>query len=96
MQIEKGSVVRSLCGRDKGRMFAVVGFTAENFALIADGRLRPVLKPKKKKLRHLQPVGRLDPVPDDSITNRGLWKALRVFSEHGTAAAEGGISLVQG
>ena len=49
-----GSVVYSLMGRDKGRYFAVVGLIDENFVFIADGDLRRLNNPKKKKLKHLE------------------------------------------
>jgi ribosomal protein L14E/L6E/L27E len=48
-----GCVVRSMAGRDKGRLFLAVGVAGEAHLLIADGDLRKVEKPKKKKLRHL-------------------------------------------
>jgi ribosomal protein L14E/L6E/L27E len=49
-----GSVAVSLAGRDKGRRFIVVGVLDEDHVLIADGRLRKIEKPKKKKLKHLK------------------------------------------
>ncbi len=52
MDIVKGSVVQSKAGRDKGRFFLVVEVENDH-ALIADGDLRKLNKPKRKKLRHL-------------------------------------------
>lgn len=51
--IEIGRVVISRSGRDQGRMFLIVGILEEPYVLIADGALRRLKKPKKKKLRHL-------------------------------------------
>lgn len=51
--ITVGRVVRSTAGRDKGRLFLAIGVFDEEHLLIADGDLRKVEKPKKKKLRHL-------------------------------------------
>ena len=48
-----GCVVKSKAGRDAGRLFLVVGVPDEEHLLLADGDLRKVEKPKKKKLRHL-------------------------------------------
>ena len=48
-----GRVVYSAAGRDKKRPFVIVGVTDDGSALIADGRLHPAAKPKKKNLRHL-------------------------------------------
>jgi len=53
MEIMRGRAVRSTAGRDKGRFLAVLG-TEEQYATVADGSLRPLSRPKRKKLRHLQ------------------------------------------
>lgn len=53
MKLELGYVVKSLAGRDAGRLFVVIG-TDLDFAILADGRLRRTEKPKRKKLRHLE------------------------------------------
>lgn len=50
--IMSGSVVVSKAGRDKGRFFLVVS-VENDFALIADGDLRKLENPKRKKLKHL-------------------------------------------
>ncbi len=49
-----GRVVRSRAGRDSGRLFLVVGILDGEHLLLADGDLRRVEKPKKKKTRHLE------------------------------------------
>ncbi|KYH35200.1 hypothetical protein CLTEP_08250 [Clostridium tepidiprofundi DSM 19306] len=48
-----GRVVYSKVGRDKDRHFVVVGILNKEFVYIADGKLRKISKPKKKKLKHL-------------------------------------------
>ncbi len=50
---ELGMLVTARAGRDKGGAFLIVGRFDEAHALIADGRVRKALRPKKKKLRHL-------------------------------------------
>ena len=52
MELEKGMVVISRAGRDKGKPQAVVGFDG-NFVLVADGKERPLARPKKKNPIHL-------------------------------------------
>ncbi|ERM91002.1 KOW domain-containing RNA-binding protein [Caldanaerobacter subterraneus] len=52
--LQLGQIVRSKAGRDKGRIFVVVGKIDEQHVLIADGDLRKIEKPKKKKYKHLQ------------------------------------------
>ncbi|MBO8158062.1 KOW domain-containing RNA-binding protein [Thermosyntropha sp.] len=49
-----GKVVFSKAGRDKGRMFVVVGVVNNNFCLLADGDLRKIENPKLKNSKHLQ------------------------------------------
>ena len=51
--IEPGRVVMSRAGRDAGRGLLVLAMADAEHALVADGRLRTVVKPKRKKLRHL-------------------------------------------
>jgi hypothetical protein len=52
--IEPGRVVLSRAGRDAGRLFVVLAMLDENHAAIADGALRKVAAPKKKKIKHLR------------------------------------------
>ncbi len=49
----EGEVVRSRAGRDRGRAFVVVQLLDEDYALLVDGRLRTLERPKKKNCRHL-------------------------------------------
>lgn len=53
--MEAGSIVISKAGRDKGKRFVVVAIENE-YAFLADGDLRKADKPKKKKLKHIQPT----------------------------------------
>ena len=50
---EKGQIVYSKNGRDKGRAFIVVDFDNE-YLFLVDGQLRKLEKPKKKKIKHVQ------------------------------------------
>ena len=51
--IEPGRVVISRAGRDAGRALVVLALEGEQYALVADGRLRKAAKPKRKKWMHL-------------------------------------------
>lgn len=51
--VRLGSVVISTAGRDSGRIFLVVSIPDDNYVYIADGNLRRLAKPKKKKLKHV-------------------------------------------
>lgn len=49
-----GKIVLSLSGRDKGKLFVVMGIINQDYVFIANGKLRRVENPKKKKLKHLR------------------------------------------
>ena len=51
--ITVGQVVRSLAGRDKGQYMVVIEVVDDQFICIANGKLRKVNNPKKKKVKHL-------------------------------------------
>lgn len=50
---EAGCLVRSLAGHDKGNIFIILKEDAE-YVYLADGRLRTVADPKRKKKKHVQ------------------------------------------
>ncbi len=66
---EPGQIVRSKAGHDKGNVFFIVGILDDGYVLIADGDLRKVEKPKKKKIRHLQPYNKVSAVIAGKIKN---------------------------
>jgi ribosomal protein L14E/L6E/L27E len=51
--IALGQIVHSKAGRDKDRYFIVVGIIDNDYVLVADGQLRKINSPKKKKIKHL-------------------------------------------
>lgn len=63
---EIGRVCYSKRGRDQGRYFVIVDVIDDNYVLIADGVMRRLNKPKKKKLKHLS----LKPIVIESIANK--------------------------
>ena len=76
-----GHLVVSLSGRDKGCICTVVGISDdEGYVFIADGKIRKVEKPKKKKLKHLKPIDQ--PVlPESKFTNRFIREAVNNYLE---------------
>jgi ribosomal protein L14E/L6E/L27E len=71
-----GTVVLSKAGRDAGRYFVVVGQVDSQYVLIADGDLRKLASPKKKKLKHLDPKPVTLPAVREKLTRGGgLWDA---------------------
>ena len=79
MEVQKGQVVRSLAGHDKGGFLAVVQ-VAPPFAFVCDGKRRPLERPKRKKLFHLAPTSQV--LPEEALkTNRQIRAALRSFEQ---------------
>ena len=72
--LTKGSVVRSLAGRDKDGVLAVVE-VAETYVAVCDGKERPLENPKRKNIRHVADTGLRIP-PEAADNNRALRKAL--------------------
>lgn len=54
-----GCLTRSLAGHDKGTYYIIVREDA-HYVYLADGRLKPVSKPKRKKKMHVQMSHRRD------------------------------------
>ena len=63
-----GQVVQSTQGRDAGRDFVVVGIIDQSYVLIADGALRRIDRPKKKKVKHLIPKQELNSSLKEKLT----------------------------
>lgn len=57
MSVTLGQIVVSKAGRDIGRKFVVVRLVDDQYVQISDGDLRRMEKPKKKKIKHLEPTG---------------------------------------
>lgn len=77
MDIAKGSVVIAKAGRDKGSPFVVIDVIDRRTVLIADGRRRPVERPKRKNIIHLQATAA---VVDCVTSNRQLRFVLKDFA----------------
>ena len=75
-----GQIVRSLAGHDKGSLYYVVGEEGE-FLFLANGKQRKVSSPKRKKRRHVEPVGAI--ALKTEITDGRLRVALAVFQNQG-------------
>lgn len=79
MEVEKGTVVRSKMGRDKG-LFLVVLAVQDNEVLLCDGKERPLERPKRKNIRHVALTSSV--LPDHSMkTNREIRKSLKIWND---------------
>ena len=82
MEVQRGQIMRSLAGHDKGDLQVVLE-TEGVFVYMADGKRRKLEAPKKKKLMHLAPTGTV--LGEESLsTNRQIRTALAKYREHTT------------
>ena len=87
MEITRSCVVRCTAGREKGRLFMVVGIEEGGYALLADGRSRKLENPKKKKFKHVSYHAQSDPrireklLEGEHITNAALRRMLSDMEE---------------
>lgn len=78
--VAPGDFVISECGRDRGGFFIVTGDGGPDYVLIADGKLRKVEKPKKKKLKHVSAAGGRCP-GWETLTNRSAAAEIKRFCQ---------------
>ena len=86
MEIEKSHIVRSIAGRDKGRVFVVLDEEGE-YLLLSDGKLRRVEKPKRKKRKHTRFISvSISPLQEkilqgEKVLNSEIRKTLSRFAD---------------
>lgn len=96
MEADTGHIVISLAGRDKERLFYVLR-TEENFVYLADGSLRKIETPKKKKRKHVRVISDFETRVSEKlrlgekVLNSEIRKALSDFSK--ALQAQGGNLL---
>lgn len=78
MDISRGSLVYSRAGRDRGTLFLVIATEGE-FVYLTDGDTRKVVKPKKKKLRHINKTNTVLKLDFENISDSDVRKALAEY-----------------
>ncbi|MDD4125689.1 MAG: RNA-binding protein [Eubacteriales bacterium] len=73
------TLVESLTGNDKGKVFVALKTVDDNYILYADGRKRGVEKPKLKKIKHIRVLGKADITDMTRVTNGMLRKATAAY-----------------
>ena len=68
MEIQKSDIILSTAGRDRGKLFYVIG-TEGAYILIANGKERKLEHPKRKKLKHVRRVTRTNSRVAEKIAN---------------------------
>ena len=80
-----GSIVLSLRGRDCKRLFVIVSVDEVNgYVYVADGKLRQIQHPKKKKSKHIRVVSHssstlTEACRNGTVTNRMLREELEAI-----------------
>lgn len=75
-----GQVVISKSGRDKGRWFLVKDLVDHQFVTLVDGKLRRLVKPKRKKIIHLQTTHYQSDILEDELVNDAkVWKTIQTM-----------------
>lgn len=79
-----GRIVQSTAGRDANRYFVIVGEIDSDHVAIADGRLRHVVHPKKKKLKHCKLISFagmecVEKIADGTVTDSYVRRAIAAF-----------------
>ena len=94
MDIARSDIVRSIAGRDAGKLFFVID-TQEEFLILADGKSRRLEAPKRKKRKHTVLVGHNDSCvakkirSEEKVTNSELRRTLAAYGEDGNPDQEG-------
>lgn len=87
MNFSAGDIVLSKAGRDRNKHFVVLEVIDDNFVFIADGDMRRVDNPKRKKCKHLENTGNKSEYIKDKlgegvrVTNPDLKKELAAYNE---------------
>lgn len=86
MEIGKSDIVRSIAGRDQGKLFYVIE-TDGAYVLMANGKERRLEQPKRKKLKHVRKVPRAESRvaaklrSGEKVLNSELRRDLAAFSQ---------------
>lgn len=72
MELRKGMLAISKAGHDKDHWYVVLDLEG-NIALLVNGENRTMDCPKKKKLKHLQPVNEVPEILGEKLQNGKTW-----------------------
>ncbi|MDK2867063.1 MAG: hypothetical protein PWP38_1378 [Clostridiales bacterium] len=76
-ELEIGQFVKSKAGRDKDRLFLVIAHVDAQYVLVADGDLRKVETPKRKKVKHLIKINQVsEEIREKILTEKKVSNAL--------------------
>ena len=78
MELTRGGLAISKAGHDKGRIYVIIDRDDDHVYLV-DGELKTVDKPKKKKIKHIQPVDRHVDL-EQAVTNEHIKRVLKEYA----------------
>jgi len=93
MELRKGDIVLSLCGRDKGHALFVADLD-EGYAILVDGKGRRLEQPKRKKQKHCKFLDRdASRVSEkfsigERVTNQDVRRALAAYRAGATTQSD--------
>lgn len=67
-RFEVGMLAKALAGHDFGKIYVIIGVD-EDYVYLADGKVRTMEKPKKKKKKHVQLIRETQQTVVDKIRN---------------------------
>ena len=94
MDIAKSDIVRSIAGRDQGKIFFVLDTDGE-FLMLADGKTRRLEAPKRKKRKHTELLEQgkcrvaVKIRSEEKVTNSELRRTLAEYGGDGNPDQEG-------
>ncbi len=86
MELRKGMMAISKAGHDKGNWYIVLEIKNDEVFLI-DGKNKPIEHPKKKNLKHLQPINEVPEILQEKLrkgmqwTNEEVKRALKLAKQ---------------
>lgn len=79
---EAGMLAWSRAGHDCGQLYVIAAVEGD-CVFLTDGRLKPLEKPKKKKMKHIQVIRQipeeLENMSDATIKNEDIRRVIRRF-----------------
>ncbi len=81
LRLKTGQVVKSLAGRDEGKIFTIVEIVDEKYVKIVDGKLRKLEKPKLKKAMHLKPYSAVIDLHVENLNDSYIRKSLKIINK---------------
>ena len=77
-EMEKGMLAVSKAGHDKGRLYVIIEID-DSYVYLADGRLRTLDKPNKKKRKHVQIIR--EKVETDGADDGAIRRKLKAMGQ---------------